>query len=344
MAVVISGGGRPPRKKPLGKGGMLLLAAVLATLIASAVLGLSGLKEYRQMRDMVLKWTEMTEVADEPDPERPDEYYVALPDGDGGFSVSSTQAAAAPEGDWLYRSINLRGLQEINADVTGYIYIPGTRVDYPILKEREPEQYFYINHDMQRAYDPYGSIFELCDEERGVPGLDNPIDWLFGHHMSSGAMFATLYSYEKPDFYDTPIYIYREGWRAEYEAFGFCYVDKNDAAYDFAAYGRGTEQYRLLLDHLKENNSMQKDKGWPDDDDDILIMSTCYGRAGTSRRMILLCREVRRAMVPDYYEHEWEVRQYGGDETPVDGNTIPGRHEEDDGPGGISVSAGITGG
>lgn len=316
MAVMISGPKEAHKKKKMGAGGKALLAAVAAALLSSAVFLALGMSEWKDMKDMVLTWTELAAVAAEDDPDAPDEFVET--DGDGTVTAMSQQASVLKEADYLYKPINLKALREINPDVSGYIYIPNSRVDYPILKEQEPEKYFYINHNMYKAYDQYGSVFELCDEERGLPGLDNPITWLFGHHMNSGAMFATLYNYEKPDFQDTPVYVYRDEYRTEYQAVGYCYLDKNDRAYAFDAYGRGTQEYADLLAYLEENNSMAAEREWPDQDDDILILSTCYGRAGTSRRMILICVEQRRAMVPEYYERLEDVEQYGGDDTPIE--------------------------
>lgn len=320
MAVTIAGPKEAPKKKPgrMGMGGKIAAACVAAALLASGTFLVLGLGEYKDMRDMVLTWTELAELAAEEDPEAPPELVEVVPDGDGGMTATTKQVAAERETDWLYKPVNLKALREINADVTGYIYIPGTKVDYPILKETTPEAYYYINHNMYKAYDQYGSIFELCDEERGLPDKDNPVSWLFGHHMSSGSMFATLYSYEDPDFYDTPVYVYRDDWRAEYQVVGYCHLDMHDQAYAFDAYSRNDGSYEGLLAHLKENNLMQAERSWPEADDDMLLLSTCYGSAGTRWRMLLVCREVRRAMVPEYYESLQEVEQYGGDETPVE--------------------------
>lgn len=316
MAVMISGPKEARNKKKMGKGGIAVLCAAGTALVASAAFLFLGLSEYKDMRDMVLTWTELAAVASEEDPDAPDEFIET--DGTGTVTAQSQQMSALKETDYLYKPINLKALREINPDVSGYIYIPGSRVDYPILKETVPEQYFYINHNMYKEYDQYGSIFELCDEERGEPGIDNPIIWLFGHHMNSGAMFATLYNYEDPAFYDTPVYVYRDDYRSEYKAVGYCHVDQHDRSYAFDAYDRDSEDYAALLDYLKENSKMEGDRGWPEDDEDILIMSTCYGRSGTSWRMILICTEQRRAMVPEYYESLQEVDQYGGDETPIE--------------------------
>lgn len=317
MAVTISGPKQAHKKKKVGAGSKLFILLMVLAVAASGAFLFLGMTEWQDMKQMVLTWTELAAVAAEEDPDAPDEFVEMT--GDGTVTAMSQQMSVLKETDYLYKPINLKALREINPEVSGYIYIPGSRVDYPILKEQEPEKYFYLNHNMYKEYDQYGSIFEICDEERGLPDLDNPITWLFGHHMNSGAMFATLYNYEKQDFQDTPIYVYRDDYRSEYQAIGYCYVDQHDRAYAFDAYGRGTQEYSDLLDYLKENDAMKREgRQWPDKNGDLLILSTCYGSAGTSRRMILLCVEQRRAMVPEYYEELQDVLQYGGDGTPIE--------------------------
>ena len=330
-------GSKAPKKKP---GAMaFIFPLILLRLLGTAGWFLySGLQDYNTMRNMVLTWEQVVHVADTEDPDAPTEYVevqlghnAGTENGEPGETApvaTTKQAALQPKEDYLYRPINLAALRALNPDVDGYIYIPNSSVDYPVMKEPEPEKYYYLDHNINKEYDRYGAIFEISDLERGLPSMDNPLTWMFGHHMASGSMFATLYNYEDEDFYDNPIYVYHDDWRAEYEAFGYCLVGETDPAYDFDGYARGTDDYQELLDYLKSKNAMKKDKGWPDKDDDVLILSTCYGGAGTSWRMILLCREVRRAMVPDYYENEWEVDQYGGDKTPVPESELTGEKPE----------------
>lgn len=316
MAVKISGPKDVPKRHRLPRASTAIAAACIIAVLGAAGVFLSmGLSEYSDMRQMVLTWTEIAETATGNEaalaPEFITENYEA---GESAGEPVTVQSEFVKAEDMLYKAIDLEALQEINPDVSGYIYVPGTRINYPILKESEPEKYFYINHDIYKSYDAYGSIFELCDEERGE---DSGIDWMFGHHMSSGAMFTGLYEFESPENYDMPIYVYREGYRSEYRAIGFCYVDKNDSAYAFGAYPLGSENYAELLSRLKSENSMKADRRWPNENGRLLVLSTCYGQTGTSRRMILLCSEVRRATVPEYYASLDEVLEYGGETEAV---------------------------
>lgn len=90
----------------------------------------------------------------------------------------------------------LLALHEENPDCIGWISIEGTVIDYPVMYHPEEENY-YLKRDFYGDYSSNGCIFlsELCDPETS----DNLI--VYGHHMSSGAMFAALDNYKEQEFY-----------------------------------------------------------------------------------------------------------------------------------------------
>lgn len=98
-----------------------------------------------------------------------------------------------PEYETLYNS---------NKKLIGWIEIDDTKIDYPVLQCSDNT--YYLNHNFDQEEDRNGSIFldYRCDV---VQGNDNYI--LYGHHMSSGKMFAALEKYEDKDFYEKHPYI-----------------------------------------------------------------------------------------------------------------------------------------
>ncbi len=85
---------------------------------------------------------------------------------------------------------------EQNPDFAGWITIPGTNIDYPVMQSIENPN-FYLKHAFDGSYSDYGVPYaqENCDLELS----DNII--LYGHHMNDGSMFADLCKYESEDFY-----------------------------------------------------------------------------------------------------------------------------------------------
>ena len=65
-----------------------------------------------------------------------------------------------------------------NPDYVFWLWIPGTNISYPVVKNTIPG--YYLNHTFSGKENPCGSIF--CGE-----GAENLI--IYGHNMKDGSMF-----------------------------------------------------------------------------------------------------------------------------------------------------------
>lgn len=83
-----------------------------------------------------------------------------------------------------------------NSDLVGWVSIPGTRIDYPVMQTKDNPD-FYLKHAFDKSYSSYGVPYvqENCD----IGVSDNLV--LYGHHMNNGSMFSDLCKYESEDFY-----------------------------------------------------------------------------------------------------------------------------------------------
>lgn len=83
-----------------------------------------------------------------------------------------------------------------NSDLVGWVSVPGTRIDYPIMQTKDSPD-FYLKHAFDKSYSSYGVPYlqENCD----IGISDNLV--LYGHHMNNGSMFSDLCKYESEDFY-----------------------------------------------------------------------------------------------------------------------------------------------
>lgn len=77
-----------------------------------------------------------------------------------------------------------------NSDLVGWISIPSTRIDYPVMQTKDSPD-FYLKHAFDKSYSSYGVpyIQENCD----IGLSDNLV--LYGHHMNNGSMFSDLCKY-----------------------------------------------------------------------------------------------------------------------------------------------------
>lgn len=93
-------------------------------------------------------------------------------------------------------SIDLPALQETYPDVKGWLTIPDTDIDYPVLQSGEAEPEYYLKRNYRGESDTNGSLFLQwnCD----VFASQNLT--IYGHNMNSGAMFGNLDRYTDPAY------------------------------------------------------------------------------------------------------------------------------------------------
>lgn len=172
-------------------------------------------------------------------------------------------------------------LLAINGDFVGWIYIPDTDVNYPIVQGSDNDYYLY--RMFNKDYNAAGSIFMDCG---------NRSDWsdyntvLYGHNMKNGTMFADVESYRNQGYYDahpTGLLLTEEG---NYELLFFAgYAAKTDSRaweLDFAS----QDAYEQWLQQAVGNSAF-KSSVTPTAEDQVITLSTCtYDR--TNARFVLL--------------------------------------------------------
>ncbi len=93
--------------------------------------------------------------------------------------------------------LNWSAIKNENADVIAWIRIPGTNVNYPILRDTDEEK--YLRHNLYGNYTRCGSIF--TSEINKHPFSDfNTI--IYGHNLNNGLMFSDLKKYAQTNFYN----------------------------------------------------------------------------------------------------------------------------------------------
>lgn len=88
--------------------------------------------------------------------------------------------------------VDFDALKALNPDVTGWIYIPGTTVNYPILTPPTEDQEFYLRRDLWKRHSVAGSIFTDALNTDGYPEEHVVI---YGHHLPSNTMFTPVSNY-----------------------------------------------------------------------------------------------------------------------------------------------------
>ena len=89
-------------------------------------------------------------------------------------------------------------LLEQNEDFVAWITIPGTVIDYPVVRSNRTD--YYLNHLFTGTKSKLGCLFSLANADYETPGRNIAI---YGHHLSaSDAMFSTLVKYKDCSYWE----------------------------------------------------------------------------------------------------------------------------------------------
>ena len=144
-------------------------------------------------------------------------------------------------------------LEEINPDIVGWIYIPGTVVNYPIVHTTDND--YYLDHDFydnEGLVTSFGAIF-LAAENRGDFSDDNNL--IYGHHMADGSMFAIIADMTDQDVFDEyrTIYILTPDGNYRLETFALIDCASDDSEVVVEEFDSEEEQEEYILDKFSRS-------------------------------------------------------------------------------------------
>lgn len=172
-------------------------------------------------------------------------------------------------------------LYAINNDLVGWINIPGTQVNYPIVQGTQSE--YYLTHNFAKEENEGGAIF--IDSELSKP-FEEKNTILYGHHMRDGSMFGSLKEFESQQFLDenNKIYVATKDITYLYQIFSV-YVDKPDSDSYYYRFETGDE-YLTYLNKLKSKSIVNSDIEKFAMDDKIITLSTCSYEFNDARLIV----------------------------------------------------------
>lgn len=181
------------------------------------------------------------------------------------------------------REIDIAALQDVNPDVIGWIRIPDSNIDYPLVRGTDND--YYLKHTWDGIKNSVGSIFM---EHRNSAEFTDYNTILYGHNMNDGSMFANIRRYNTQWYWERHPYVYiaTEDGVFRYEVFS-----SYESSIEGPAYGLSFHQEKTKANFLI--SALEKtvaDLGIrPAMTDRILTLSTCSGM-GYSNRWVLHAR------------------------------------------------------
>lgn len=164
----------------------------------------------------------------------------------------------------------IREARMTNSDVIGWITVPNTSIDYPIVLTQDND--FYLDHNLEKETSKSGAIF--LDYLNGDPNEQQNI-FIYGHNMRNGSMFHDLNSFKKKEFFDNadPITVWLWGEERKYEVFAQS-VPSTDLGFRQTSFSSGD----AFLEYIQDMEALSKHKNESIEfkpDSEIITLTTC---------------------------------------------------------------------
>lgn len=167
-----------------------------------------------------------------------------------------------------------------NPDVVGWISVPNTAIEYPVVQTDDNEYYLYYNAEREQSKS--GAIFM---DYRNTDFENDKHIIIYGHNMRNGTMFHDLNSYKLQDFFDqnSIITLYYNGEMYQYQVFSAQVVlaDVNFIRTSFKSNEEFVEYFQSFQDSSKFTSNVEIEP-----DDQILTLSTCTYEYDDSRFIV----------------------------------------------------------
>ena len=168
----------------------------------------------------------------------------------------------------LYRRIDFEILKSINPDIYGWIYVPGTNIDQPILIGETDETYLKKNYKKERS--ETGAVFAFADTKKD---LSQAHICLFAHNMKQPLMFGELKQYKKSNYASKheKMYLYTPNSAREYELISAYECSKEDLTFRHQMEVE-SEEFAKLDEHIYICNTVGAE---PDERKEQIVTLSC---------------------------------------------------------------------
>lgn len=177
------------------------------------------------------------------------------------------------------KEVSFQNLHNENNDYLFWLYIPKTKIDYPVMMSRDNKDYLHSSFYKEKLYS--GTLFiDALSSKR--ENQDNLI--VYGHNMKDGSMFGTLKKWRDGKYFHEHkfIEIYTEKEKRVYLIFAVREVSSNMDLLHYKLDGFTNEEYiqdaRNNHIHFREFEDQYKNN-------QIMTLSTCM--SNDAKRLIL---------------------------------------------------------
>lgn len=189
---------------------------------------------------------------------------------------NQTQSTVKLNVDW--------GALEDVANLCGWIYIPDTKISYPVMQSSDNEDYLHHSYDGSAA--KAGSIFIDAKND----GFANRHVVVYGHNMADGSMFHGLKNYLDQEYAATNDTIYvatPDGVTEVYTVYSVAVVDVSNLSWNpYQLTFSSEDEYRGWIEDSIDS-SIYNASSNPKNNEKVITLSTCMSRGNSGERVVV---------------------------------------------------------
>lgn len=186
---------------------------------------------------------------------------------------------------WPTFAIDFAHLKNVNSEVSGWIWMYDTAVNYPLVQSSLNND-AYLNKTYDGTINSSGSIFM---DYRNAGDFSDTNTVIYGHNMKNGKMFAGLKKFQNQDYYDghCEFYIMTPEGNRRYEIISAFQTDALSNIYDrnFAS----PEAKEAWLNKVLRNSAILS-SFTTEADDSFVTLSTCVSGGDYRARFVVIGR------------------------------------------------------
>ena len=184
-------------------------------------------------------------------------------------------------------------LYEENPDISGWLTIEGTNIDYPVMT-RDGDNNYYLKSNFYGEYDRNGLLIldYRCDQTAEGQNMI-----IYGHNMKTGVMFGTLKRYKDPKFAEKhPTFVYQGLYEdMEFEVVAVmlsrvAYQDEDVFRYYDTIEMPTMDDYLSFFNYVSDNAIFVRDVEHAFGDT-FLMLSTC-DYTEKDGRLVVICKKL----------------------------------------------------
>ena len=177
------------------------------------------------------------------------------------------------------KEVSFQNLHNENNDYLFWLYIPNTKIDYPVMMSRDNKDYLHSSFYKEKLYSGTLFIDALSNKRENQENLI-----VYGHNMKDGSMFGTLKKWRSEKYFNEHkfIEIYTEKEKRVYLIFAVREVSSNMNLLHYKLDGFTNEEY---IQDARNNNIHFREFEDQYKNNQIMTLSTCM--SNDAKRLII---------------------------------------------------------